>query len=63
MAYTTTQDGRLALTVDEAAKRLGISRPSAYEAARKGELPNIKIGRRILVPIAALEQLLTGAPK
>ncbi len=51
---------RLALTVDETAARLGISRPTAYEGVRTGTIPSVKIGRRILVPIAALERMLQG---
>jgi excisionase family DNA binding protein len=47
-------DGRLTWTVTEAAKLLGISPTSAYEAARRGELPVRVIGRRLLVPRAAL---------
>ncbi len=51
----------LTYTVDEAAALLGISRPSAYEAVHTGEVPSIKVGRRILVPRAALTRLLEGA--
>jgi excisionase family DNA binding protein len=40
----------LTLTVEEAAAPLGISRPFAYEAVRRGEIPSIRIGRRVLVP-------------
>ena len=46
------------LTVPEVAKVLGIGRAAAYEAARTGQIPTIKIGKRILVPVAALERLL-----
>ncbi len=46
------------LTVPEAAEALGIGRAAAYEAARTGQIPTIKIGKRILVPVAALERLL-----
>jgi len=52
---------RLTLTVEEAAASLGISRASAYEAVRRGEIPAIRIGRRILVPRAALERFLASA--
>lgn len=45
-------------TVPEAAKILGIGRNSAYEAARRGQIPTIVIGKRILVPAAALELML-----
>jgi excisionase family DNA binding protein len=52
---------RLTLTVEEAAAALGISRAFAYEAVRRGEIPSIRIGRRVLVPRAALGKLLDGA--
>jgi excisionase family DNA binding protein len=55
---TLHEDGRLTWTVTEAAKLLGISPTSAYEAARKGELPVRVIGRRMLVPRVALLRLL-----
>ena len=50
--------GRLTFTVEETAALLGISRGSAYEAVRRGELPAIRIGHRLLVPVVALNQLL-----
>lgn len=53
-------DERLTYTVDEAARLLGVSRGSAYEAARRGELPVIRLGRRLVVPRARLEDLLGG---
>lgn len=49
------------LTILEAAKALGISRNSAYEAAHRGEIPTIRIGRLIRVPVIALQRLLEGA--
>jgi excisionase family DNA binding protein len=51
---------RATLTITETAKRLGIGRSAAYEAARTGQIPTIKIGKRILVPLTALERLLSG---
>jgi excisionase family DNA binding protein len=54
-------DGRSAFTVEEAGEILGISRWSAYEAAKKKELPVVAIGRRLIVPRHALEKLLLGA--
>ena len=41
---------RLVLTVAEAGKLLGISRAFAYELVARGELPVIRLGRRIVVP-------------
>jgi excisionase family DNA binding protein len=45
------------MTIEAAAKELGISRSSCYEAAHRGELPVVKIGRRLLVPKHAFNQL------
>ena len=49
------------LTVEEVAERLKISRPSAYQAVKNGDIPIIRIGRRILIPVIALEKLLASA--
>ena len=54
-------ENRVVMTVEEAAEFLRISRPSAYQAVKKGDIPIIRIGRRILVPVAALERLLSTA--
>ena len=48
----------LTMTVKEAAAALGISRGLAYQAARDGSIPTIRIGRRLLVPRRALYKLL-----
>ena len=48
-------------SVEEAAKILGIGRSAAYQAVRTGEIPAIRIGRRLLVPVQSLEQLLSTA--
>lgn len=49
---------RLTYSVDEAAELLGISRTLAYDAIRKGEIPHIKIGKRILIPRVGVDELL-----
>ncbi len=49
---------RATYTVPQAGKRLGIGKNAAYEAARTGQIPTIRIGRRIVVPIAAFEKML-----
>lgn len=51
---------RLALTVEETAALLGISRTSAYLACQRGELPSRLIGRRRVVPKAALDAYLAS---
>lgn len=54
----TKADKRLTFSVDEAAKLLGISRNSAFRAVQTGELPSIRIGRRILIPRDRLRALV-----
>jgi len=49
---------RLCLTVPEAAAMLGISRNYGYELVRRGELPVIRFGKRLLIPKVALEKML-----
>ena len=56
-----TTPPRATYGVQEAAKILGIGRNAAYEAARRGEIPTIRIGGRILVPKAALDNMLEKA--
>jgi len=46
-------------------KILGLGRAATYEAARRGDIPTIRFGRRLVVPTAALRRLLaidTGNP-
>ncbi len=50
----------LVYSVAEAGKRLGLSRGLMYEAIRTGQIPSIRIGRRILIPCVALDRLLEG---
>lgn len=50
----------LVWTVEETAGLLGISRGSAYEQVRLGNIPSIRLGGRIVVPRAALDKLLAG---
>ena len=49
-----------AISIAETAKELGISLSQAYEGARTGEIPSFKVGKRILVPVAALARKLQG---
>ncbi len=51
-------------TVEEAARELGISRTLAYELAKADRLPVpvIRLGRRMVVPRAALDRVLEGVP-
>lgn len=53
---------RATISVEESAKLLGIGRTAAYEAARRGELPTRRLGRRLLVPVPALLEWLGATP-
>jgi excisionase family DNA binding protein len=58
---TSPSEGRLTVRVEEAAGLLGISRGLAYELVKRGELPSLRLGRRLVVPLSALEELVAGA--
>ncbi len=51
---------RKTATVDETATELGLCRESVYEAIRRGEIPAIRIGKRLLIPRDALNRMLAG---
>ena len=52
---------RKTVTVKEAATLLGIGRDTAYAAVRDGTLPSIRLGKRLVILIAALNKLLAEA--
>lgn len=49
---------KLLLTTNEAAETLGIGRSTLYDLIRSGKLRTVKIGRRRLVPVAALTDVI-----
>jgi excisionase family DNA binding protein len=49
---------RLVYTVPEAGRLLGLSRNGSYEAARRGDIPTIRIGRLLVVPKAPFHRML-----
>ena len=53
-------DARLGYSIEEFAERVGIGRTLAYQAALRGEIPTRRIGRRLIVPRAALDAWLAG---
>lgn len=48
------------MSVPETGKLLGIGKNSSYRAAERGEIPTIKIGKKLRVPIVALNRMLEG---
>lgn len=55
---TPTTAPRLALTLNEAAKSIGLSRRSTWTLLNSGQMPGTKIGGKWIVPVAALQQWL-----
>lgn len=51
---------KIVLSVEEVARLLGISRFLAYECARRGTIPTIRLGRRLLIPREAFMAWLRG---
>ena len=59
-----TTDAEKTISVPEAGKRyFDLCRGASYEAAHRGDIPTIRIGRRIRVPVRALESMLDNAGK
>lgn len=55
---SSAQIESLVYDVPEAGAKLGLSRNGSYEAAARGEIPTIRIGRLLKVPKAAFERML-----
>jgi excisionase family DNA binding protein len=52
------------ITVPEAGKiYFGAGKTTSYEAAKRGQIPTIRIGRRLRVPVAAMERMMLEAGK
>ena len=54
--------GRATVTVPEAAQLLGLSAWAYYEAVKRDEVPYVRVGRRVLVPVPKLREML-GDPE
>lgn len=46
----------LLISVEQAASRIGLSRSRVYELIDAGQFPHKRVGRRLLVPVKALER-------
>ena len=56
------KDPPLTMSVPEAGERyFGISRNAAYRAAERGEIPTIRVGALLRVPVVRMEKLLEGS--
>jgi hypothetical protein len=55
---------QLTLSVPEAGKKyFDLGRNASYAAAVKGQIPTIRIGHKLRVPVRAVEHLLDSVPK
>ena len=48
-------------TAAEVARLVGLDLKSVYEGARRGEIPCLRVGRRYLFPVAAIDAWFSGA--
>ncbi len=48
-------------SAEEVAELVGLNVKSIYEGARQGEIPCLRVGRRYVFPVAAIEAWLSGA--
>ena len=60
--YSEPPTNRLALTVNEVAETLGVSRQSVYNALERGDLPSKRLAGRLLIPVADLLAFLDVSP-
>lgn len=58
MTHAPALGNGLTCTVEEAAAALGIGRSAAYAAVRRGEIPHLTFGRRVVVKVPALLELV-----
>ena len=49
---------KLTMTVEEAAALLGISRALGYELVSRGDIPCLRLGRRIVIPRRAIDRMI-----
>lgn len=61
-AMTNRTEVKQTYTVDEVAEILGVGRSTLYDAIVRDEIPVIRIGRRILISKAQLDEILSAKP-
>lgn len=66
MQTTNTQrieTTKLTLSAKEAAKAIGISPRLLWTLTDKGDVPHVRIGRRIVYPVAAIKEWMNAQTK
>jgi excisionase family DNA binding protein len=54
------KSARACYSVEEGAEKLGVNVKTAYEGIKTGQIPSIRIGRRILIPKVPFDKMLEG---
>lgn len=60
MGKIRSKPGPLTISVPEAGRDVDLKRNAAYRAARRGEIPTLRFGRRVRVPLEAWRRKLAG---
>ena len=55
-----SNDDRLTYNVVEAGRKAGLGRNASYEAVKRGDMPTIRIGNRLLGPKKAWDRKLNA---
>lgn len=55
------ENRKLAMTVEQVATELGISKPIAYDLVRSEGFPALRVGRRVIIPRQEFEQWLSDS--
>ena len=58
---TISEQQRVALAVEEAAERLGVSRSLIWKMVNQGTIRTVRAGHRVLVPVSAVEEFLSAS--
>ena len=58
---TISEQQRAALSVEEAAERLGVSRSLIWKMVNQGTIRTVRAGHRVLVPVSAVEEFLSAS--
>lgn len=57
----TNSKAKYVYTVPQVARMLGINRNLAYQLARIGSLPTLRLGKRLVCPKVAIDRMLQQA--
>ena len=58
---TISEQQRVALSVEEPAERLGVSRSLICKMVNQGTIRTVRAGHRVLVPVSAVEEFLSAS--